>query len=91
MGERENKFLSPRELFQALKDAGIADDTTARVVIDLNRGDAPIMYLEKYMDRSFLRVIPTLEGIQISREERDGHRDDAAAGEDQLPGHDNRD
>jgi hypothetical protein len=60
--------LTAKTFFKALVDAGIVQENTARVIIDLNRGDVPILYIEQYGDTRLLNLVRTLDGITISRD-----------------------
>jgi hypothetical protein len=58
---------STSPLFASLREAGIADENTRRVVIDI-RGDAvPIVHIERYGDSELINVIRTLAGVEINR------------------------
>lgn len=54
----------------ALREAGIADDRTRRVVIDIGYDCVPIIHIERIGDDRLLKVVRALEGVQITREER---------------------
>ncbi len=56
-------------LVQALRDAGIADDNTRRVVIDIQVGCLPLVHIERYGDDRLLSVVRGLSGVEIKREE----------------------
>lgn len=53
------------ELFAALKAAGIADENTRRVVIDISVTNVVMVYVEKYADTRIIEVVTQLEGIEI--------------------------
>lgn len=53
------------QLFEALKEAGIADENTRRVVIDIDVQDIVKVYVEKYTDSRIIDVVTTLTGIGI--------------------------
>jgi hypothetical protein len=55
------------DLFDALKGAGLADDDTRRVVIDIKAGDIPVVYVEKYGDKSLINVVEALTSVEIER------------------------
>lgn len=59
---------------QALIAAGIADENTSRVVIDIQVGHLPKVYIERFGDDKLLDVVKTLEGVKVVREERPPHR-----------------
>lgn len=56
-------------LFPALREAGIADLYTRRVVIDIQTGRPPVVHIERFGDTNLLQVIRALEGVEIKREE----------------------
>lgn len=60
------KPLTAKVFYEALIDAGIIQRDTARVVIDLNRGEL-VMHIEQYPDTRLLNLVQTLDGIEISR------------------------
>lgn len=62
-------YLLPGPLLVALREAGIADESTRRVVINIQAGEIPQVYIERYGDKSLLKVVQTLAGIEITREE----------------------
>ena len=62
------KFV-PNAFFETLRAAGLADSNTVRVVIDINASDIPKVYIERVADSSVIRVIQTLAGIEIKREQ----------------------
>jgi len=61
------------KLLDALKAAGlVADDGNdhiTRVVIDLQTGCAPVIHTQRWGDERLLKLIPGLDGIEITREE----------------------
>ena len=59
---------------QALEAIGIADENTARVVIDLQCGHIPKVYIERLADDKLLEVLKTLEGFEVSRSDPAPHR-----------------
>lgn len=59
------KYLHANAMFAALEAAGICDTSTQRVVIDIQAGAIPIIYIQKLADERLLNVIPTLEGVEI--------------------------
>jgi hypothetical protein len=74
-GEAPVMILSD-QLLSALRDAGITPERTRRVVIDIQMRHFPMIHIEQYGDNKLLSVIRALDGIEISREERD-HPEDA--------------
>ena len=60
------KFRKINAIIDALREAGLADDNTQRIVIDVKAGHLPVAYIQRIIDTRFLDVIPTLQGgIQI--------------------------
>lgn len=57
------------KFMRALEEIGIADQNTRRVVIDFQCGHIPIVYIERYGDDKLLKVMQTLDGVEITREE----------------------
>lgn len=57
-------------LLQALHNAGLINQNTRRVVIDIQAGEAPIMYVEQFGDDRLLSVVQALDGIKIDRQGR---------------------
>lgn len=52
------KVEGTRALFAALKAAGLADDNTRRVVIDIGHtGQPPVIYTERYGDESLIEIV----------------------------------
>lgn len=49
-----------RRLYQALVKAGIADDLTRRVTIDIPVNDVVTVYVERYGDSRMLEIIPAI-------------------------------
>ena len=62
------KPLTAKAWFNALVEAGIVQENTARVIIDVNRGSIPILYIEQYGDTRLLNLVKDLDGITISRD-----------------------
>lgn len=52
-------------VFQTLKDHGIADNDTRRVVIDIRVGQIPMIYTERYDDESVIKVVEALSTVEI--------------------------
>lgn len=63
----DKRVIIGTELAEALAAAGIIDnlDTTGRIVIDINARDVVRIYIDRFGDDRLLRVIRTLEGIEI--------------------------
>jgi hypothetical protein len=61
--------LTSDPIMQALHEAGIADDNTSRVVIDVRHGHIPVVHIERFGDEKLLDVVTALGGVQITREE----------------------
>lgn len=56
------------KLIQALTAAGLCDDTTTRVVIDIRAGYLPVVYTEKIgAEPDMLSVVTALGGVEIRR------------------------
>lgn len=49
-----------RKLFEALVKAGIADELTRRVTIDIPCNDVVTVYVERYGDSRVLDIIPAI-------------------------------
>lgn len=56
-------------LLAALREAGVADNDTRRIVIDIQAGHVPVVYIERYADVRLLSVVQTLAGVEIIRDE----------------------
>lgn len=80
------KILSDhRVLLEVLREAGLADSNTRRVVIDIQTGKGVIVHTEQWGDEKLLSVIEALRGVEITREaasdgEANGLRVDDAVG-----------
>jgi len=61
--------VSADPVFGALHAAGIADNNTRRVVIDIQAGHLPVVYIERFGDEQLLNVVQTLQGVEITRDE----------------------
>lgn len=55
------------DLLAALRAAGLCDDDTTRVVIDIQAGHIPVIYTEKLAGRKddLLSVVTALGGVQV--------------------------
>ena len=56
------------KVFKLLEEAGLfsPEDRTTRVVIDLQVGHVAKMYVERFVDKRILDVLPTaLQGVRI--------------------------
>ncbi len=53
------------ELLAALVAAGLCDDDTKHVVIDINAGEIPVIYTEKFASQDLLSVVTALGGVQV--------------------------
>lgn len=62
--------LSADPVMQALREAGIADDNTSRVVIDLKHGHLPAVHIERHGDDKLIDVVRALAEVEITRKER---------------------
>jgi hypothetical protein len=54
-------------VLEALREAGLADDNTRRVVIDIQAGYAPVVYIEKFGDESLIKVAQAVAGVEVTR------------------------
>lgn len=54
-------------LMQALVDAGLADQNTRRVVIDIDRNEPPVIYIERYDDGQLIKVIEALASVEVEK------------------------
>ncbi|WP_431897928.1 hypothetical protein [Nonomuraea sp. bgisy101] len=54
-------------LLDALRAAGLYDEDTKRVVIDIQADHIPVIYTEKFAssDRDLLSVVTALGGVQV--------------------------
>ncbi len=55
------------DLFDALKSAGLADNDTRRVVIDIKAGEMPVVYVEQFGDERLINVVEALSSVEIER------------------------
>ena len=58
-------------VMQAFIDAGLitAEENVSRLVLDLKAGELAVMHVQRFGDKRLLSVMPTLEGVEIRREE----------------------
>ncbi len=64
----ETQPISGKMFLQRLSDHGIIGqgDKVRRVVIDAHVGKAAMLYVERVGDDRLLKVIPSLDGIEVS-------------------------
>lgn len=60
-------YLIGDDLLAALRAAGLCDDDTKRVVIDVQAGHIPVIYTEKFAHRNqdLLSVVTALGGVKV--------------------------
>lgn len=60
-------MLLATDVLSALVAAGLCDDDTKRVVIDIKAGDIPVIYTEKFAspEQDLLLVATALGGVQV--------------------------
>lgn len=63
------KLLS-EPMLAALREIGITPENTRRVVIDIQTGHVPVVHIEQFGDSNLLSVVRALDGIEITRGER---------------------
>lgn len=65
-----SKFVRSEDLIAKLAELGIVVDTgrVRRVVLDIRPGDFPIVHIECVGDDRLLRLLQTLDGVQVVRE-----------------------
>lgn len=65
------RVIMSDELLSALRAAGLCDDDTRRVVIDIEAGAIPVVYTEKFAapGQDLLSVATALGGVQIKKGE----------------------
>lgn len=56
-------------LLEALRAAGLADDNTRRVVIDIEAECVPVVYIERWGDERLLDVVTAVAAAQITVKE----------------------
>lgn len=59
---------SEPEVFKALREAGLSDNQTRRVIIDIDVNCAVVIYTEKYGDEKILDVVRTLGKDDVKTE-----------------------
>lgn len=59
--------LMDKVLLDALREAGLADDHTRRVVIDITTGEIPVIYTEKFGDENLIKVIDAVTTVEIKK------------------------
>jgi hypothetical protein len=66
-----DRVVTSDEVYKALVAAGVLpeDERVRRVVIDLQGGCFPIIHVERYGDERMIKVLQTLEGVEIRREQ----------------------
>lgn len=62
------KFILSDEFVKQLKELGIIDDNTRRVIIDAQVGHIIKIHLEKFGDERLLNLVHTMDGIEILAE-----------------------
>lgn len=60
----------PNRIEAALMAAGIADRQTRRVVIDMQAGYLPVVYIEKYGDDRVINIIEAVGSVQTTKTPR---------------------
>lgn len=73
------------DLFQALQKAGLADDMTRRVVIDIAVDNVVQVFIEKFADSRVINVVTKLEGIEIEMVTAPGCDNCSHPKEDHIP------
>lgn len=58
--------ISDVSLIGALRDAGIADSNTRRVVIDIRAGHIPVVYVERFGDQELVQVIEAMSSVDVT-------------------------
>lgn len=59
--------LASERLLAPLREVGLCDDDTVRVVIDIRAGHIPVIYTEEFAgrDRDLLSVVTALGGAKV--------------------------
>lgn len=57
--------ITSKPVIEALRAAGIADDNTRRVVIDIGVNCLPIIYVEKYGDARIIEVVEAIGTVGV--------------------------
>ena len=60
------EMLLGQKLIDALTEAGIANDLTTRVIIDIRANEVPVIYIERLGDTRLLEVVPVLAEHRIN-------------------------
>lgn len=58
--------LVDQRLMEALRAAGLADDNTRRVVIDIQTNHPPVVYIERHGDDRLIQVVEALSSVEIT-------------------------
>jgi hypothetical protein len=59
------KFVLSDDLIGQLREAGIADEDTTRVVIDLRAGELAVVYCERVGTRSLIEVMAAMSRVAV--------------------------
>lgn len=64
-------IMTSSAVIAALIESGIVrkEDRVTRVVIDVKVNDIPVIHIQRYGDTRLLKVIPSLVGVEIRRDE----------------------
>lgn len=62
--------FAPDPLWTALREAGLADDSTRRVVIDVQSGHLPVVHTERLGDERLLGVVAIAGRVEVVRDQR---------------------
>lgn len=54
-------------LYRALRDAGLANNNTTRVVIDIRLGHIPVVHTEQLGETTVIDVVRHLGGVEVQR------------------------
>lgn len=57
--------IQGRQLIDALMKAGIADELTKRVVVDIPANGFPTLYIEKVGSKTLLDIVPAITNAEI--------------------------
>jgi len=69
---RATKLVMSDRLFDVLRAAGLADEDTRRVVIDLRAGQPAVVYAERYGTASLIDVLGAISEVAVRVSERGG-------------------